>query len=215
MTRNVVGYCLPLWKLPQVWEIHTYSLWCPRHVLYSGALSEWIIEMLKTNTFVINTVLCLWRFFPFFIQEHSLTVWEHALLILCSNFVTLSLKTLPLHFDSPCLNLGFHSFCLHHVTALKYIVACTDCLNSCLSPSPYSQAVSVHSWNMCSQISLKPLHTGCVTNKWHENMKCLDAKCSDQISSHRLWNEFATETGKQIYEKVSTAHSEEGEKTKS
>ncbi len=43
---------------------------------------------------------------------------------------------------------------------------------------------------------LRPLHSGCVTTKWHKNAICSDAKYLDQNSSHRQWHEFATKTQK-------------------
>ncbi len=92
-------------------------------------------------------------FFPIFIQKRGLSSWEHHLLISRSDFVMLSLKTLPSHSNSPCFHLALLCFCSNCMLALRYIVAYTDFLHSSFSTSPHTQAASLHSSNICSQIS--------------------------------------------------------------
>lgn len=58
--------------------------------------------------------------FSVLIQERVMPVWELDLLISCSDFMILSLKTLRLHSDTLYLHLDLLCFCLNCMPALRY-----------------------------------------------------------------------------------------------
>lgn len=88
--------------------------------------------------------------FSVLIQERVMPVWEHGLLISCSYFMILSLKTLRLHSDRLYLHLDLLCFCLNCMPALRNSAVRTDFL--CLRLNSGPCLAPVHSQNFCSQI---------------------------------------------------------------
>lgn len=73
-------------------------------------------------------------FFPIFIQERGLSIWEQDLMDSHSDFVVLCLKSRSSHSNGSCLHLHLLCFCSSRMLALFYS-CCTHFLHSVFSPS--------------------------------------------------------------------------------
>lgn len=98
--------------------------------------------------------------FSVLIQERVMPVWEHNLLISCSDFMILSL--VPLHLDLLC-------FCLNCMPVLRYSAVRTDFLCLRLNSSPC--LAPVHSQNFCSQVFWVVILQ--YEHDWNTNMNCI------------------------------------------
>lgn len=112
---------------------------CFIYLAQKAVLTRW------TNQFVLCSLnsfrsVIMWGYFPVFIQEHVISVWEHGYLIVF-------LKTLPLHSNSLSSHLDLLCFCSDVMLALRNIVVCIDFLRSGFNSCPCTQVASAGSQN--------------------------------------------------------------------
>jgi len=78
----------------------------------------------------------VWSFYPIFIQECDLYIWEHDLLISLSKLAMLHLKTLSSHSKKPRLALGFSLLLLKFYACTQICCLSKYILQSSFNPSP-------------------------------------------------------------------------------